>query len=414
MDPFAGGGSIPLAALRFGCEAFASGRNPVARLTLKVMLENLPGYGAEAGRRARTRRGQTQAAAERQSADLYPADPDGATPIAYLWAHRALRDAKLRGGEPAPALLRAVQEGHAHAGATVPGGPASGATHPASSSTRRAGFRQTSTRRHRVARPREVSLLPHGARPRAGAASIGGRARPRRRAGRRGPAACPVPAPDPAGDRTAWRDRHAHGCRLRRRTPRAGTRGTGADGVKARRPARVLSEFCPLPDEPTPAGWRLPSRSRLPSNLQELQAPVVPALCDPHAPHAEVQAQQPTLSDPATSRPCTPMPPAKNRTGPPLRPVCSPTATASSRPNPAPRPRNPSDPGIADQRPPIAHARPRSSRSRCGRRRCHRPEAAPPGPRWTAPPRIARCTATASPAVTRIPTTAATSDTIPA
>src|SRR5262249_26499676 len=32
VDPFAGGGSIPLEALRMGCEAFASDLNPVAAL----------------------------------------------------------------------------------------------------------------------------------------------------------------------------------------------------------------------------------------------------------------------------------------------------------------------------------------------------------------------------------------------
>ena len=35
VDPFAGGGSIPLEALRLGCEAFASDLNPVACLILK-------------------------------------------------------------------------------------------------------------------------------------------------------------------------------------------------------------------------------------------------------------------------------------------------------------------------------------------------------------------------------------------
>ncbi len=42
VDPFAGGGSIPLEALRLGCEAFASDLNPVACLILKVMLEDIP------------------------------------------------------------------------------------------------------------------------------------------------------------------------------------------------------------------------------------------------------------------------------------------------------------------------------------------------------------------------------------
>src|SRR6185369_6996187 len=45
VDPFAGGGSIPLEALRLGCEAFASDLNPVACLILKTLLEDIPRYG---------------------------------------------------------------------------------------------------------------------------------------------------------------------------------------------------------------------------------------------------------------------------------------------------------------------------------------------------------------------------------
>jgi putative DNA methylase len=36
VDPFAGGGSIPIEALRLGCEVFASDLNPVACLILKT------------------------------------------------------------------------------------------------------------------------------------------------------------------------------------------------------------------------------------------------------------------------------------------------------------------------------------------------------------------------------------------
>ncbi len=39
LDPFAGGGSIPLEALRLGCEAHALEYNPVAVLILKCTLE---------------------------------------------------------------------------------------------------------------------------------------------------------------------------------------------------------------------------------------------------------------------------------------------------------------------------------------------------------------------------------------
>ena len=39
LDPFAGGGSIPLEALRLGCDTYASDYNPVATLILKCILE---------------------------------------------------------------------------------------------------------------------------------------------------------------------------------------------------------------------------------------------------------------------------------------------------------------------------------------------------------------------------------------
>ena len=86
VDPFAGGGSIPLEALRLGCEAFASDLNPVACLILKVMLEDIPRHGLGLAEELRKVGGKIKRQAERELADLYPTDPDGATPIAYLWA----------------------------------------------------------------------------------------------------------------------------------------------------------------------------------------------------------------------------------------------------------------------------------------------------------------------------------------
>jgi putative DNA methylase len=102
VDPFAGGGSIPLEALRLGCEAFASDLNPVACLILKVMLEDIPRWGKQTltvqrqnGQEVEVQ-GLAEAlrlvgrdikeAAEKELAAFYPPDPDGATPIAYLWA----------------------------------------------------------------------------------------------------------------------------------------------------------------------------------------------------------------------------------------------------------------------------------------------------------------------------------------
>ncbi|MEX5214901.1 DUF1156 domain-containing protein [Nitrospira tepida] len=86
VDPFAGGGSIPLEALRLGCEAFASDLNPVACLILKVLLEDIPRHGLELADELRRVCGEIKAAAEKELAEFYPPDPDGARPIAYLWA----------------------------------------------------------------------------------------------------------------------------------------------------------------------------------------------------------------------------------------------------------------------------------------------------------------------------------------
>lgn len=86
VDPFAGGGSIPLEALRLGCETFASDLNPVASLILKVMLEDIPRHGPELGHELRRVGNEISRQAQEQLAELYPTDEDGATPIAYLWA----------------------------------------------------------------------------------------------------------------------------------------------------------------------------------------------------------------------------------------------------------------------------------------------------------------------------------------
>ena len=86
VDPFAGGGSIPLEALRLGCDTFASDLNPVACLILKVMLEDIPRHGPGLAEELRKAGAEIKAQAEKELADLYPKDPDGATPIAYLWA----------------------------------------------------------------------------------------------------------------------------------------------------------------------------------------------------------------------------------------------------------------------------------------------------------------------------------------
>lgn len=90
VDPFAGGGAIPLEALRVGADVWASDYNPVATLLLKVILEDIPRYGekltdavAEWGSRTRQR-------VEADLARFYPTDLDGRVPIAYLWSRVAI------------------------------------------------------------------------------------------------------------------------------------------------------------------------------------------------------------------------------------------------------------------------------------------------------------------------------------
>jgi putative DNA methylase len=99
VDPFAGGGSIPLEALRLGCDTFASDLNPVACLILKVMLEDIPRHGPKLAEELRLVGAEIKRQAEKELADLYPKDPDGATPIAYLWARTVRCEAPNCGAE---------------------------------------------------------------------------------------------------------------------------------------------------------------------------------------------------------------------------------------------------------------------------------------------------------------------------
>ena len=115
VDPFAGGGSIPLEALRLGCDAFASDLNPVACLILKVMLEDIPRYGRQKVKVKRQNGEEVEAEglaealrivgkeikeeAEKELKEFYPDDPDGSKPIAYLWARTVQCEAPGCGAE---------------------------------------------------------------------------------------------------------------------------------------------------------------------------------------------------------------------------------------------------------------------------------------------------------------------------
>jgi putative DNA methylase len=86
VDPFAGGGSIPLEALRVGADAFASDLNPVAVLLNKVLLEYIPRYKHKLVDEVSKWGKRVKQQAEQELAEFYPKDSDGAIPIAYLWA----------------------------------------------------------------------------------------------------------------------------------------------------------------------------------------------------------------------------------------------------------------------------------------------------------------------------------------
>jgi len=132
LDPFAGGGAIPLEALRLGADTYAADLNPVAYLILKATLEYPQKFGQPGSRpvpeyikdkdrqkenkAASTTNGEQQELlksegsweasykanplatdvrywgewvlerAREELAEFYPPDPDGKTPVAYLWA----------------------------------------------------------------------------------------------------------------------------------------------------------------------------------------------------------------------------------------------------------------------------------------------------------------------------------------
>ena len=86
VDPFAGGGSIPVEALRVGADAFASDINPVATLLNRVTLRTIPLHREHLLEDVRTWGLRVHAQAASESADVYPSYDDGATPFAYLWA----------------------------------------------------------------------------------------------------------------------------------------------------------------------------------------------------------------------------------------------------------------------------------------------------------------------------------------
>jgi adenine-specific DNA methylase len=85
LDSFAGGGSIPLEALRLGCEAYALEYNPVAYIILKATIEYPQRYGTKLVNEVKRWGEWVLEQARRELAAFYPA-VGGETPIAYIWS----------------------------------------------------------------------------------------------------------------------------------------------------------------------------------------------------------------------------------------------------------------------------------------------------------------------------------------
>lgn len=86
VDPFAGGGSIPLEALRVGADVFASDLNPIPILLNKVTLEFIPKYGKKLSEEILKWGEWIKQKAEVELSTFYPKDKNSIVPIAYLWA----------------------------------------------------------------------------------------------------------------------------------------------------------------------------------------------------------------------------------------------------------------------------------------------------------------------------------------
>lgn len=103
LDPFGGGGAIPLEALRLGCETYSNDYNPVAVLIQKCTLEYPQKYGHVDGKKEEwgSLSGKQDRnplledvkkwgnwvleEAKKEIGRFYPPDPDGSIPVGYIW-----------------------------------------------------------------------------------------------------------------------------------------------------------------------------------------------------------------------------------------------------------------------------------------------------------------------------------------
>jgi adenine-specific DNA methylase len=86
LDPFSGGGSIPLECLRLGLETHAVDYNPVANLILKCTLEYPQKHGSLLVEDVKKWGKWVLEQAKEEIGRFYPTDEDGSIPVGYIWA----------------------------------------------------------------------------------------------------------------------------------------------------------------------------------------------------------------------------------------------------------------------------------------------------------------------------------------
>ena len=100
VDPFAGGGAIPLEGLRVGADAFSSDSNPLSVLINKVILQYAPIYGERLNQDILHWGQEVNKEAKIILGKYYPEEPTGQIPIVYLWARTVLSEAPDTNNEP--------------------------------------------------------------------------------------------------------------------------------------------------------------------------------------------------------------------------------------------------------------------------------------------------------------------------
>ena len=94
LDPFGGGGAIPLEALRLGCETYSNDLNPVAVLIQKCTLEYPQKYGSSPNGTTGTNLAEdikkwgnwVLVEAKKELSKFYREEKEGSIPAGYIWA----------------------------------------------------------------------------------------------------------------------------------------------------------------------------------------------------------------------------------------------------------------------------------------------------------------------------------------